>query len=144
MRALLNPYDITYWDWYVCGATYYQRIRWFTTRKGAIAISEQHHHDRVVLRDILQRHTHVSATMPLGLSHDVVTSLEHLLASHVHDSAMWMEPAIAKEKLTDLRLIDLRTREEHEAVAGRLGLKTPTDPDPYVERLLEGMARLKH
>ena len=30
--------------------------------------------------------------------------------------------------------------EEHEAVAGRLGLKTPTDPDPYVERLLEGVA----
>ena len=32
--------------------------------------------------------------------------------------------------------------EEHEAVAGRLGLKTPTDPDPYVERLLEGVAFL--
>lgn len=32
--------------------------------------------------------------------------------------------------------------EEHEAVAGRLGLKTPTDPDPYVERLLEGVAYL--
>ena len=31
---------------------------------------------------------------------------------------------------------------EHEAVAGRLGLKTPTDPDPYVERLLEGVAYL--
>lgn len=32
--------------------------------------------------------------------------------------------------------------EEHEGVAGRLGLKTPTDPDPYVERLLEGVAYL--
>ena len=31
---------------------------------------------------------------------------------------------------------------EHEAVAGRLGLNTPTDPDPYVERLLEGVAFL--
>lgn len=42
--------------------------------------------------------------------------LEHLLASHVHDSAMWMEPAEAREKTGVLRLIDLRTREEHEAV----------------------------
>ncbi|WP_425229592.1 type VI secretion system baseplate subunit TssF [Sphingomonas sp.] len=32
--------------------------------------------------------------------------------------------------------------EEHETVAGRLGLKTPTDIDPYVERLLEGVAFL--
>jgi type VI secretion system protein ImpG len=32
--------------------------------------------------------------------------------------------------------------EENETVAGRLGLKTPTDPDPYVERLLEGVAFL--
>ena len=42
--------------------------------------------------------------------------LEHLLTSHVHDSAMWIEPAAAKEKLGEFRLIDLRTREEHEAV----------------------------
>lgn len=42
--------------------------------------------------------------------------LEHLLASHVHDSAMLMEPAVAKAELARLRLIDLRTREEHEAV----------------------------
>ncbi len=41
---------------------------------------------------------------------------EHLLASHVHDSAMLMEPAVAKEEIAKLRLIDLRTREEHEAV----------------------------
>ena len=32
--------------------------------------------------------------------------------------------------------------EEHETVAARLGLKTPSDPDPYVERLLEGVAFL--
>lgn len=42
--------------------------------------------------------------------------LEHLLASHVHDSEMLMEPADARDKLSELRLIDLRTREEHEAV----------------------------
>ncbi len=42
--------------------------------------------------------------------------LEHLLASHEHDSAMWMEPALAKDKLSEMRFIDLRTREEHEAV----------------------------
>jgi rhodanese-related sulfurtransferase len=43
--------------------------------------------------------------------------LEHLLTSHVHDSAMWMEPAVAKQEISGLRIIDLRTREEHEAVA---------------------------
>lgn len=42
--------------------------------------------------------------------------LEHLLASHVHDSEMLMEPAVAKAEISTLRLIDLRTREEHEAV----------------------------
>ncbi|GAA5119858.1 hypothetical protein JIN84_21195 [Luteolibacter yonseiensis] len=42
--------------------------------------------------------------------------LKHLLASHVHDSEMLMEPAVAKEEISTLRLIDLRTREEHEAV----------------------------
>ena len=42
--------------------------------------------------------------------------LEHLLASHAHDAAMWMEPATAQEGISELRLIDLRTREEHEAV----------------------------
>jgi rhodanese-related sulfurtransferase len=44
-------------------------------------------------------------------------ALEHLVASHVHDSAMLMEPVVAKEEISKLRLIDLRTREEHEAVA---------------------------
>lgn len=42
--------------------------------------------------------------------------LEHLLASHVHDSAMLMEPAAARAEISALRLVDLRTREEHEAV----------------------------
>ena len=42
--------------------------------------------------------------------------LAHLLTSHVHDSAMLMEPSAAKEEISGLRLIDLRTREEHEAV----------------------------
>lgn len=42
--------------------------------------------------------------------------LEHLRASHVHDSAMLMEPAVAKMEIARLLLIDLRTREEHEAV----------------------------
>jgi rhodanese-related sulfurtransferase len=42
--------------------------------------------------------------------------LAHLLASHVHDLAMWMEPAVAQEQISGLRLIDLRTREEHAAV----------------------------
>lgn len=31
---------------------------------------------------------------------------------------------------------------EHDVAAGYLGLKTPNDPDPYVERLLEGVAYL--
>lgn len=47
---------------------------------------------------------------------DVDQVLEHLLTSHAYDSAMWMEPAAAKQRLAEFRLIDLRTREEHEAV----------------------------
>lgn len=47
----------------------------------------------------------------------VAEVLEHLLASHGHDAAMLMEPAVALEKLDSLRLIDIRTREEHDAVA---------------------------
>jgi type VI secretion system protein ImpG len=31
---------------------------------------------------------------------------------------------------------------EHEVIAGYLGLKTPNNPDPYVERLMEGVAFL--
>jgi rhodanese-related sulfurtransferase len=43
--------------------------------------------------------------------------LAHLLASHAHDLEMLMESTTARDQLTKLRLIDLRTREEHEAVA---------------------------
>lgn len=43
--------------------------------------------------------------------------LAHLLASHEHDSALWLEAAAVKDRIKEFRLIDLRTREEHEAVA---------------------------
>lgn len=43
--------------------------------------------------------------------------LAHLLESHAHDLQMLMEPAETREKISSLRLIDIRTREEHEAVA---------------------------
>lgn len=43
--------------------------------------------------------------------------LFHLRESHEHDLAMWIEPAAANSRLGAFRLIDLRTREEHEAVA---------------------------
>lgn len=42
--------------------------------------------------------------------------LAHLLASHAHDAAMWLEPAVANTRRDEFRFIDLRTREEHEAV----------------------------
>ena len=42
--------------------------------------------------------------------------LEHLLTSHEHDQAMWLNPAVAMERKSEFRWIDLRTREEHEAV----------------------------
>lgn len=42
--------------------------------------------------------------------------LAHLLASHEHDLGMWMEPSAAAARRESLRLVDLRTREEHEAV----------------------------
>lgn len=42
--------------------------------------------------------------------------LAHLLTSHEHDSVMWIEPQIAQAQISNFRLIDLRTREEHEAV----------------------------
>lgn len=42
--------------------------------------------------------------------------LAHLLTSHLHDSAMWMEPTVANEKMLGMSLVDLRTREEHDAV----------------------------
>lgn len=42
--------------------------------------------------------------------------LAHLLESHVHDSSMLIDPADASTRRQDFRFIDLRTREEHEAV----------------------------
>lgn len=42
--------------------------------------------------------------------------LEHLRASHIHDSAMLVEPVRLNDQLSEVRLIDLRTREEHDAV----------------------------
>jgi rhodanese-related sulfurtransferase len=42
--------------------------------------------------------------------------LAHLLESHRHDLSMLIEPVEVHEKLQDFRLIDVRTREEHEAV----------------------------
>jgi rhodanese-related sulfurtransferase len=48
--------------------------------------------------------------------------LAHLLESHVHDQRMLLEPAAARDRLAAAvppRLIDIRTREEHEAVAIR-------------------------
>ncbi|HEX8240437.1 MAG TPA: type VI secretion system baseplate subunit TssF [Allosphingosinicella sp.] len=56
-----------------------------------------------------------------------------------------MDPRLLRfynEELAYLREAAREFGEEHETVAGRLGLKTPTDPDPYVERLLEGVAYL--
>ncbi|MCU0749385.1 MAG: rhodanese-like domain-containing protein [Akkermansiaceae bacterium] len=47
---------------------------------------------------------------------DAAEVLDHLLASHSHDLTMLMEPTAARELLGELRLVDLRTREEHEAV----------------------------
>ena len=43
--------------------------------------------------------------------------LAHLQASHEHDLELLMEPANALSQLDSLRLIDIRTREEYEAVA---------------------------
>ena len=56
-----------------------------------------------------------------------------------------MDPRLLRfynEELAYLRETAREFGEEHETVAARLGLKTPTDPDPYVERLLEGVAFL--
>jgi type VI secretion system protein ImpG len=50
--------------------------------------------------------------------------------------------SLYNEELAYLREGAREFGEEHETVAARLGLKTPSDPDPYVERLLEGVAFL--
>lgn len=56
-----------------------------------------------------------------------------------------MDPRLLRaynEELIYLRESAKEFGEEYETVAGRLGLNTPTDVDPYVERLLEGVAFL--
>ncbi|MFT4175069.1 MAG: rhodanese-like domain-containing protein [Luteolibacter sp.] len=47
---------------------------------------------------------------------DAAEMLAHLLASHEHDLEMLISPKEAEEKLGHARFVDLRTREEHEAV----------------------------
>jgi type VI secretion system protein ImpG len=46
------------------------------------------------------------------------------------------------DELRHLRELAREFGEEHEGAAAYLGLKTPNSPDPYVERLLEGVAFL--
>ncbi len=56
-----------------------------------------------------------------------------------------MDPRLLRaynEELAYLRETAREFGSEHDVVAGYLGLKTPNDPDPYVERLLEGVAFL--
>ena len=56
-----------------------------------------------------------------------------------------MDPRLLRlynEELTYLRETAREFGEEHEGVAGRLGLNAPGEPDPHVERLLEGVAFL--
>ncbi|MEY3394079.1 MAG: hypothetical protein RL346_315 [Verrucomicrobiota bacterium] len=42
--------------------------------------------------------------------------LDHLLASHEHDSAMLIEPKEVAARQSEVRFVDVRTREEFEAV----------------------------
>lgn len=56
-----------------------------------------------------------------------------------------MDPRLLRAYNDELSYLRESAREfgqEHEVVAGYLGLKTPNDPDPYVERLMEGVAFL--
>ncbi|USI74904.1 type VI secretion system baseplate subunit TssF [Sphingomonas morindae] len=56
-----------------------------------------------------------------------------------------MDPRLLRfynDELGYLREAAREFGEEHEAVAGRLGLGAPSEVDPYVERLLEGVAFL--
>lgn len=43
--------------------------------------------------------------------------IQHLRVSHEYDQEMWMEPKELKTNIKNVRLIDMRTREEHEAVS---------------------------
>jgi len=42
--------------------------------------------------------------------------LDHLLTSHEHDLEMLIQPAEAQARAASARFVDIRTREEHEAV----------------------------
>jgi len=56
-----------------------------------------------------------------------------------------MDPRLLRAYNDELEYLRKAAHEfgvEHEEVAGRLGLKAPDVPDPYVERLLEGVAFL--
>ena len=56
-----------------------------------------------------------------------------------------MDPRLLRYYNDELGYLRRRAREfgeSHAQVAGRLGLNTPNDPDPHVERLLEGVAFL--
>src|ERR1700742_788728 len=56
-----------------------------------------------------------------------------------------MDPRLLRAYNDELIYLRETAREfgaEYETVAGRLGLDTPADVDPYVERLLEGVAFL--
>ena len=49
---------------------------------------------------------------------DVEEAIKHILESHAHDAEMMLTPLQAKDKIeAGAKLIDTRTREEHEAVA---------------------------
>lgn len=48
---------------------------------------------------------------------DAAEVLAYLLESHRHDEEMWISPAELAAEKGRFRLIDIRTREEHEAVA---------------------------
>ncbi len=56
-----------------------------------------------------------------------------------------MDPRLLRAYNEELGYLREAGREfglEHEVIAGYLGLKTPNNPDPYVERLMEGVAFL--
>lgn len=59
-----------------------------------------------------------------------MTTIDPRLLRHYNDELLY------------LRRRAVEFSEDHRQVAGRLGIDAPTDPDPHVERLLEGVAYL--
>ena len=59
-----------------------------------------------------------------------MTAIDPRLLRHYNDELLY------------LRRRAVEFAEDHRQVAGRLGIDAPTDPDPHVERLLEGVAYL--